>query len=102
NESSELFPMGFIEAPTSQQQPAAPVENRIMAIRHSASGYFGMYITEDNGIAEKFPSEKPGYYYIPYPAGQFRELFFQTRNRDHNSPLGQTSQKDVFLPAGGT
>ena len=102
NESSELFPMGFIEAPTSQQQPATPVENRIMAIRHSASGYFGMYITEDNGIAEKFPSEKPGYYYIPYPAGQFRELFFQTRNRDHNSPLGQTSQKDVFLPAGGT
>lgn len=102
NESSELFPMGFIEAPRSQLQPAAPVENRIMAIRHSTSGYNGMYITEDNGIAEKFPSEVPGFYYIPYPSGQYRELFFQTRSRSDNSALGQTSQKNVTLPAGGT
>lgn len=106
NENDEKNKMGFV---TYQNRSGkglngwAGGENKVIVVysKNKKKKPSAIYISENNNINEGYPEDQPGYYFVPYPAGNYQELTFETRERPTNQEIGSTTVDDVEVTAGG-
>ncbi|MGC8721988.1 MAG: Ig-like domain-containing protein, partial [Caldisericaceae bacterium] len=89
---------GWIEGMAYQSDGTTPASNSPVVVRNSSGTVIGIYLTEDNGVNEGYPSSA-GYFKVPAPVGWGYTV--EVWDPLTNTKIG-VATTDVFVKAGET